>query len=118
MIGPSCTAILFVLTLFFDRAALYGRNEFSILALSTKIRYPSYLKKVFIFKKVCFKVTISKRFKISSDCCIKKLCRSLKRRAILKGGKVKHELRVTSSNPRVTSSIPRVTSSDSRVRTL
>ena len=30
-------------------------------------------------------------------------------------GKVKHELRVTSSNPRVASSNPRVTSSDSRV---
>ena len=33
-------------------------------------------------------------------------------------GKVKHELRVTSSNPRVASSNPRVTSSHPRVRRL
>ena len=34
------------------------------------------------------------------------------------GGKVKHELQVTSSNPQVTGSNPRATSSNPRIRTL
>ena len=38
------------------------------------------------------------------------------RKTCLACGKVKHELRVTSSNPRVTSSNLRVTSSNPRVR--
>ena len=38
--------------------------------------------------------------------------------AKVKNGKIKYELRVTSSNPRVTSSNLRVTSFNSRVRTL
>ena len=39
------------------------------------------------------------------------ICRKIK----AKRGKVKHEFRVTSSNPRVTNSNPRVTSSNPRV---
>ena len=75
--------ILFVLTLASDMAALYGNDAFSILVLPTKKRYSSFLKKVFVFQKICFKVKVLKTFKIFSDCHIK-TCRSLKRRAILK----------------------------------
>ena len=51
---------------------LYGNHAFSILVLSTKKLYFSFLKKVFILWKICFKVKILKTFKISTDC----LCRS------------------------------------------
>ena len=61
-------------------AVLYGNDAFSILVLSTKKRYSSFLKKVFVFQKICFKV---KLFKFFTGCYIK-TCRSLKRRAILK----------------------------------
>ena len=56
---------------------------FSILVLSTKRRCSRFLKKVFVFQKICFKVKVWKSFKISTGCHIK-TCRSLKRRAILK----------------------------------
>ena len=55
----------------------------SILVLSTKKRYSSFLKSVCIFQKIYFKVKVLKLFKISSDFHIK-ACRSLKRKAILK----------------------------------
>ena len=74
--------ILFVLTLASDMAVLYG-NVFLILMHSTKQRYSSFLKKVFVFLKICFKVKVLKMFKIFTDRHIK-TCRSLKRRAILK----------------------------------
>ena len=73
--------IPFVLTLASDMAVLYRNDAFSILVRSTKKRYSSFLKKVFIFQKICFKVL--KMFKIFTDRQIK-TCRSLKRRAILK----------------------------------
>ena len=44
---------------------------------------PVFLKKVFVFREICFKVVFLKTFKISSDFHIK-TCQSLKRRAILK----------------------------------
>ena len=66
-----------------DREVLYGRVAFSVLVLSTKKRYFSFLKRICVFQKNCFKVEVLKRFKISNDCHIK-TCRSLKRRAILK----------------------------------
>ena len=50
---------------------------------STKKRYPSFLKKTFIFQKIYFKVKVLKTFKISSDYHIK-ACRSFKPSAILK----------------------------------
>ena len=56
--------ILFVLTLAFDMTDLYGNNAFSILLLSTKKPYSSFLKKVFVFQKMCFKVTVLKMFKL------------------------------------------------------
>ena len=62
---------------------LYENDAFSILLLSTKRWYSSFLKKVFVFQKPCFKVEILKTFKISTNCHIKTY-RSLKRRAILK----------------------------------
>ena len=46
---------LFVLTLASNMAVLYG-NVFSILVLSTKKRYSNFLKKVFVFQKVCFEI--------------------------------------------------------------
>ena len=64
-------------------AVLYGNDAFSILVLSTKKRYSSFLKKVSVYQKIRFKVKVLKTFKISTDCYIKTL-RSLKRRAILK----------------------------------
>ena len=64
-------------------AVLYGNDAFSILVLSTKKRYSSFLKKVFVFQKICFKVKVLKTFETFTDCYIK-TCRSLKRRAILK----------------------------------
>ena len=37
-------------------AVLYENDAFSILMLSTKKRYFSFLKKVFVFQKIGFKV--------------------------------------------------------------
>ena len=67
----------------FDMAVLYGNDAFSILVLSPKKRYSSFLEKISVFQKICSKVTTFKTFNISSDCCIK-TCRSLKQGAISK----------------------------------
>ena len=56
--------ILFVLSLASDMAVWYGNDAFSILVLSTKKRYFSFLKKVFVFHKIYFKVKLLKTFKI------------------------------------------------------
>ena len=64
-------------------AVLYGNDAFSILVFSIKKWYSNILKKIFVFQKNRFKVKVSKTFKISADCHMK-ICRSLKRRAILK----------------------------------
>ena len=53
----------------------------SILILAIKKRYSSFLKRVCVFQKICFKIKILKTHKTSSDCYIKR--RSLKWRAIL-----------------------------------
>ena len=42
----------------------YGNDAFSMLVLSTKKRYSCFLKKVFIFQKICFKVKVLKTFKV------------------------------------------------------
>ena len=76
-------AILFVLTWASDRAVLNRNDVFSILMVSTKKRYSSFLKKIFAFQKIWIKVNVLKRFKTFTDCHIK-ICRSLKQRAILK----------------------------------
>ena len=75
--------ILFVLTLVFDKAVLYGNVAFSIIIISSKKRYSSVLKKILVFQKTCFKFKVMKTLKIFSDCHVK-ACRSLERRAILK----------------------------------
>ena len=64
-------------------AVFYENDAFLILVLSTKKRYSTFLKKVFVFEKICFKVKILKTLKISTDCHIK-TCQYLKRRATLK----------------------------------
>ena len=73
--------ILFVLTLAFDRAILYGNIALSIIAFSNIQYYYSFLKKILVFQKT-LKVKVLKMLKISSDCQIKRQ-RSYKRRAIL-----------------------------------
>ena len=62
-------------------AVLYGSDAFSILVRSTKKRYYSFLKKIFVFQKICFKVKVLKMFKIFTDRHIE-TCQSLQRRAI------------------------------------
>ena len=44
-----------VLMLASERVVLYGNVTFSILALSIKKRYCSFLKKFFVFQKTSFK---------------------------------------------------------------
>ena len=61
----------------------YGKDAFPILVLSTKKQYSSFLKKVSVFQKTCFEVKVFKTFKVFNDGHIK-ICRSLKRKAILK----------------------------------
>ena len=64
-------AILFVLTLASDRAVLNGNDVFSISVASTKKRYSIFLKKVFVFQEICFKVKVLKTFETFTDCHIK-----------------------------------------------
>ena len=67
-----------------DRAVLNGNDVFSVLVVSTKKRYSTFLKKVFAFQKICFKVNVlMKTFETFTDCHIKTYG-SLKRKAILK----------------------------------
>ena len=54
-----------------DREVLCGRVAFSVLVLSTKKWYFSFLKRNCVFQKNCFKVKVLKRFEISNDCHIK-----------------------------------------------
>ena len=76
-------AILFALTLASDRAVLNGNDVLSILVVSTKKQYSSFLKKVFVFQEICFEVKVLKTFEPFTDCHIK-TCGSLKRRAVSK----------------------------------
>ena len=66
-----------------DRAVLNGNALFLILVVSTKKQYLTFLKRVFVFQKICFKVKVLKTFETFTDFHLK-TCRSLKRRAILK----------------------------------
>ena len=76
-------AILFLLTLASDRAVLNGNGVFSILVVSSKKQYSSFLKKILVFQKICLKVKVLKTFETFTDCHVKTF-RSLKRRTILK----------------------------------
>ena len=82
VISPFCTHYSLCLLLAPDMVFWYGNDAFSILVLSTK-KQSSFLKKVFVFQKIGFKVKILKKFKISTDCHIK-ICWSLKWGSILK----------------------------------
>ena len=68
---PSLSQIHFALTVPFtltsasDMVVLYGNDTFSILVLSTKKQDSSFLKKVSVFQKICFRVEVLIRFKIS-----------------------------------------------------
>ena len=55
----------------------------SILVLSTKKQYSSFLKCVSVFQKIYVKVKVLKLLKISSNCHIK-VCQSLKWRVVSK----------------------------------
>ena len=59
---------LFFLTLASDIAVLYENDASSILVLSTKKGYCTFLKRAFVFQKICFKGKVLKTFKISTDC--------------------------------------------------
>ena len=59
------------LTLASGNTVLQEKDAFLILVLPTKNGYPSFLKKVFVFQKICFKVEVMKTFKFSTDCHIK-----------------------------------------------
>ena len=62
--------ILFVFTLASDMAVLYENDAFSILVLPIKKRYSSFLKNVFVFQKICFKVNVLKALKTSNQCYV------------------------------------------------
>ena len=66
-----------------DQKILRIRTLFTQWVLSTEIRYSSFLKKILVFRKICFKVKVLETFKIYSGCHIK-TCQSLKRSAISK----------------------------------
>ena len=85
MVGPFCTnhSICLNIGFWYSIDGIDGIDAFSILVYSTKKRYSNFLKKVFVFQKICLKVKVLKTFEISSDCHLK-IGRPLKRRAILK----------------------------------
>ena len=83
LVGSFCTTHSICLNIGFRRAALYRNVAFSNLVPSTKKKDSRFLKQVFVFKQICFKVKVLKTFKISSGCSIK-TSKSLKRRAVLK----------------------------------
>ena len=80
---PLINRTQFVLILASDRTVLYRSVAYSILLLSIKMKYPSFLKKFSLLEKSCFKAKALKKFKISSDCHLKP-SRFLKKVAILK----------------------------------
>ena len=82
VIGPFALPIPIVLALGSDGAVFY-QNMFSILALLTEKHYSSFLKLIFNFSKIWFKVEVLEMFKIFCDCHIK-TCQFLKRIVILK----------------------------------
>ena len=52
VIGQFCSRRSICLNIDFDRAVLNENDAFSILVVSTKKHYPSFLKKVFVFQKI------------------------------------------------------------------
>ena len=66
-----------------DRAVFNGNGVIPILVASTKKKDSSFLKKVFVLRKICFKVKVLKMFEIFTE-CHKKKGRFLKRRVFSK----------------------------------
>ena len=58
-------------TLAFGRVVLYGNVSLSFVELWTKKWSSSFLRKVLVFQKSCFKVKVLKRFKILNDSHVK-----------------------------------------------
>ena len=79
--GPFCNSYFvcpwrvispwYILTLSSDTVVLYGNIAFSILLLSPRKQYSSFLIKLFLFQKTCFNFKAFKTLKISSCCRIK-----------------------------------------------
>ena len=79
-IGQFCTPHSIFLNIgFWQGSLLYG----NVMVSALHLRYSSFLKKLFVFQKICFRVKLVKTLKISSDYQIK-TCRSVKQKAILK----------------------------------
>ena len=78
VIGPFWTHHSIGLNISFWYGSFAWNGAFSAIVLSTKKRYASFLKKMFIFDKICFKVRVLKTV------CRIKTCQSLKGRVILK----------------------------------
>ena len=76
MTGPFCTSHSVCLNIDLHISFVWKCRVFNLNTFS-------FLKRVFVFQKTCFKSEVLKTFKISSDCHIK-TCQSLKRRAVLK----------------------------------
>ena len=69
VIGPFCIFHFICLNILAsDMPVLYENDGFSILVISIKKQYFSFLKKVFVFQKICFKVKVLKMFNIFTDC--------------------------------------------------
>ena len=83
LIGPFCTHHSICLNIGFWYDSFVWKWCVFNLSASTKKQYSSFLSKVFVFQKICFKVKVFETFKISTDYHIK-TCRSLKGRTILK----------------------------------
>ena len=68
MIGPFFSRHTFCLNIGFWQSSFEWKWLFSILVASTKKRYSSCLKKVFLFQKICFKVKVLNTFETLIDC--------------------------------------------------
>ena len=81
VIGPFCTPHSICVNIgFWQRSSVW---KCCVVVFQLKGVTPVFLKKTYIFQKICFKVKALKTFKISNNRDIK-TWRSLKRRAILK----------------------------------
>ena len=72
MIDSFCSRHFICLNIGSDRVVLNRNDVSSILVVSTKKRYSSFLEKVFVFQKICFKVKVLKTFQTFNGCHRKK----------------------------------------------
>ena len=71
MIGPFFTPQSTYLNIAFGKEVLHGNVAFSVAVFSSEKWYSSFLKKVLVFQKTCFKIKVLKTLKISSNFYIK-----------------------------------------------